>query len=197
MLIVDLHRNDGWQRISDLKEALKKVGGAEPSYAEQVYGDTRSSEPELNSVLDKCRDVLQNRRLVLLHCGSSQHCVPDVLDSEPLNTIPCLLYSGGVADPEIEAFAKARSYRCALIRDVLGLAGLKPDQKERVEATLRLILEQGKEPGVAVAMAYGDPDLEKILDDLYGKLVPGADLKELQQERDAALEKHYREKRGW
>lgn len=197
MLIVDLHKKDGSQRILDLKGALKAVSGAEPSYAEQVYGDTRSPEPELESIQAECGQVFQNQRLVLLHCGGSQHCVPDVLDADPLNGLPCLLYSGGPADTDIAQFVGRRSCRCALIPEVLPLAGLTQDQKERLQAALRLILEQEREPGDAVAMAYGDPDLEKILDKLYGKLVPGADLKGLRDERDAALEEHYRKNRGW
>jgi hypothetical protein len=201
MLIVDLHKADGKQRILDLTEALTMVtdalADAVPSYAEQVYGETRSPEPELECVQAECRQAVQNKRLVLLHCGGSQHCVPDVLDLVPFKSIPCLLYSGGTPDAEITQFVRDRSSRCALIPEVLPLAGLDQGQKERLESTVRLILREGKEPGVAVAMAYGDPDLEKILDRLYGKLVSGADLNRLRVERDAELEEHYRKRRGW
>lgn len=197
VLVVDHHNQDGQTRIADLKAVIKKVAGCDPDWLQQVYGDTRETTPSWNIVKTDCVNRLRSMDLVVMHCGGQQHCVLPVLAEQELNNVPILLYSGGAVDNTIRVFARANPPRLALIEETFGLLGLQEQQKEKLEAAIRLILVEKKTPGEAVETAYGDPELEKILEELYSKLVAGADLNELRVERDAALEAHYRERRGW
>jgi hypothetical protein len=149
-------------------------------------------------------------RLVLLHCGD-QPDASQVL-REWQDTCILAYYGGWAPNDDTAAYFANPSERHGLIPETveLGLeleAGaeervrsgkkLHSDAIEKLKNCLELILQRAKYPPDAIQEVYGDPELEAILDGLYGKLVDGADLTVLRKDRDTALEEHYRKRRGW
>jgi len=198
-LIVDYHRND--QRITDLTQILRALFRAEPDVRTQLHDLGNDREPLLSRVVDEITVCTQNKDLILLHCGPDQHLLPGALDL--FQAVPCLLYFGGALLTKIANHIQggASSEKHAVIPETLDLGGLTEEQKRRLKHCVRLMFSDPKKsPRVAVEESFGDPGLERILNDLSARLSPELTVEAiatLKRDRDLALEEHYRRKRGW
>jgi len=188
-LIVDHHSRE--QRIVDLKALLSEIDhGGSVKYIAQLEGGAAEYDPLLSNVADEVARNVEGSNVILLHCGPNQHLLPEALAL--FAQVPCLLYSGGSPPPKIDRFfqsAESSSFH-AVIHETFDLSGLSEEQKERLKACVRLILEKpGKPVREAVEETFGDPVLEERLAQLYDALRNGTSIEELVKLRNDLLDK--------
>jgi hypothetical protein len=220
VVVVDLEKRDveektGGNRPDRIIGSLgpECVANAIP----QVYGGPSLSDapPEFNEELTRKTELtLNGAALVILHCSERQHLVPAVLRTAALRDIPCLLYTAQPGPPrDVVEYLRdddASPQHVAIpVRLYPQLVEGWPQSRdglalrECVKAAL-----SGVPLKDAVRSAFGDPELDRILDDLYRQLrqlcdtqpLEGAgkrDFTAIQADRNKRLEAHYLTKRGW
>jgi hypothetical protein len=166
----------------------------------KVWGDV---EVENEQIWPQFEALIGGAALVLLHCGPDQLYAADALRREVMAAKNCLAFFGG-ASPHVDVkryFSERPSETHALVPERLALT-LKADSDdaEKFGKCLDLILTDERRPREAVEQVYGDLDLDRILEGLYGKLQLGpnnVDLGAIRKERDLLIEAHYEKARGW
>lgn len=179
-----------------------------------VWGDC---EIDNDRIWTEFEALVGPANLVLLHCGGDQLYAAEALRKDCMQDKACVAYYGGANphDEVLKYFNGITSVKHALIPEAVPL-GLQPqavprEQKDespsesappttpivKLTKCINLIFGHKHEPRGAVEEVYGDPELDKILEGLYKRLTPGADLNTLTKDRNSALDAYYLKRRGW
>src|ERR1022692_1466059 len=208
IVIVDRKLDDHGTRPERIKACLAQLG-VEVTIFPQVYGSpSRENVENFDDDLRRLTcQTIGNKDLILLHCGDNQHFVPRVLWPDMALNLPCLLYTGLSTIPlRVSTFLATKEaspkYVAVPPRLATNLDMDWPQSPDapRIKRCVGLLLS-GTEPADALRIAFGDPRLDEILDDLYTRLSgvsvgakPG-ELKDLfeaiTKERDQRLEVVY------
>ena len=206
IVIID-HRDAG--RHKQMATCLRQPN-IDISWFPQVYGAPSLDDGEVAEFTEDLRarsaTNLQASDVILLHAGEQQHFVPAILWKDIISSIPCLLFTALPAQRSTVQEYLDDNSKSPLHVALPGRFYPEPDTgwaQSRQGLALKQCVEAilcGIRPNSAVRSAFGDPDLDRILDEMYEKLKPGpprADLKGIRIERDARLEAHYEKTRGW
>lgn len=176
----------------------------------QVYGDAPLQTPPAwltEDLRNQIVTTIGGAKLVLLHCGDRQHLVAEALHVDALRSIPCLLFTGGDPQKKAGELASVADPEKHIVLPTELAPRLREDWPQSNDGVaLRGCAERilsGESPKTAVRKAFGDPELDEILDALYAELNGGAvrnnsvALKALIDKRNELLEAHYEKTRGW
>lgn len=184
LLIIDCRVN--YDRRNTLVDVCMKRDTDVRSFV-QVWGDAKVDDEQIWPTFDA---LIETASLVLLHVGADQLYPSDALRRDAMRMKNCIAFYGGAnADTSVKQyFDENPSQTHALIEEPLVLA-LKANSSdaEKLGNCLDLILTKGLLPPVAVERVYGDPDLERALDELYKMLAEGQSITDIRTRRDQLL----------
>jgi hypothetical protein len=187
-----------------------RAPGIDVSWFPQVYGTPALPDEDAtdfsNELQGRSRATLSDGDVLLVHTGEDQQFVPAILWERIVHSIPCLLYTA-LPDQREEVQVYLNSKVASPVHDSLPgrfypeLSEDWPRSRDGI-ALKKCVTEilSGIPPKDAVGSAFGDPELDRILDGLYAKLQGGpghVDLGAIRKERDLQLEAHYEKTRGW
>jgi hypothetical protein len=182
---------------SDSKRPAALAACLEPwptTHSQQLYGSSDNERPaELN---DQFRERIEaNTNLadvLLIHVGKHQHFVKECLTSELLHGKRCLFYSGGSFPSDIMRLVKSdSSSKLHAPVPFTIFVDPAPDWPRSPEAvSLRRWIElvvEGIPPTEATSIAFGDPELERALHELWDMVAAGQPLDVIRIRRDELL----------
>lgn len=189
ILIVDYHSDE--QRLKDLEALIKEVDPRTTvERVCQLAGGDGAFAPPLCDMVVPIKENVAGRNLILMHCGENQHYVPAAMSV--FGDVPCLLYHGGTLNQAVGDYLRNSdsSLNHAAIAETFALAGLTEEQKARLKKCVQLILGEARIPARrAVEEAFGAPELDKNLNDLYDAMRNGESLVTLIEMRRKLLDK--------